>query len=82
MKYTNLKKGTCTYLAIRVIVPCYYYSNLLTYALSYVTMLTWYFILVQCTVKNSRDKKINVIFNRELKGSNELWDVNYICHPS
>jgi len=29
-------------------------------------MLTWYFILVQCPVKNSRDK-INVIFNRELK---------------
>jgi len=53
-------------LAIRVIVPSYYYSNLLIYALSYVTMLTWYFILVQCTVKNSRDK-INVIFNRELE---------------
>lgn len=27
--------------------------SLIFYALCYVTMLTWYFILVQCTIKNS-----------------------------
>jgi len=37
MKYKSLKKGS--YLAIRVIVPCYYYNNLLTYALNYTNMV-------------------------------------------
>lgn len=65
--FTSLHEITlkCTYLAVRIIVPCCYYSYLLFYVLNYVTRLTLYFILVQYTVKNSRDE-ISIIFNKEL----------------